>query len=223
MPCIETLRSSLTRRSSGLSDSSLKIVREGTHMLMCPSQLVPGTALVRIWRGSPCNSSAFGCGNWDSNKCCLYSVLPHSPPLNSGHCVPCKPSIWAATFVSSEGLPFFLGTHVYLADVSSSLPLQPGSMLLGSCVRTWLLPNFSSSVSATQNEGRHISSTCFALETLHLSLSWSELDVPSMQSATDVFFPYFWHCSWFGVFTVIPELGSTSDATETLGICVCSK
>lgn len=46
MPCIETLRSSLTQKNSSLSDSCLKIVREGTRMLMCPSQLVPGTALV---------------------------------------------------------------------------------------------------------------------------------------------------------------------------------
>ncbi|XP_077638997.1 cytochrome P450 4V2 isoform X2 [Lonchura striata] len=51
--CIKTLRSSLTRRSSGLNDSFLKILREGTHTLMCPSQLVPGTALVSAlhkWR-----------------------------------------------------------------------------------------------------------------------------------------------------------------------------
>lgn len=55
MCCTEILRSSLSQMNSGLSASSLKIAKEGTHMLMCPSLLAPGTALVRSWRESPHN------------------------------------------------------------------------------------------------------------------------------------------------------------------------
>lgn len=197
---------------------------------MCPSQLVPGTALVCVWRGSPCKVLLFECGTWDSNEDCLYSVLSHSPPLNLGtvcpasHTLPLeRPEFSQKSLINrfilillSCPICFFWGISFLPRDKCLSCwcffltSVWPGSMLLGSCVRTWVLPNFWFSVSATQNERRHMSCICFPLETVHLSLSGSELDVQSMQSATDVFFPYFWTCSSFGVFSVIPELVSTS-------------
>lgn len=125
MPCIETPRSSLTQRSSGLSDSSLKTLREGTHMLTCPSQLVPGTALVGSWRGSPCNvrglllvwwlwqqwvyeksKSWYAC--W-SRKPLIPPALPISPkfwllsPLQAW-CLSCHMLFLPNGFLSSQGL-----------------------------------------------------------------------------------------------------------------------
>ncbi|TFK15912.1 ras and Rab interactor 3 [Platysternon megacephalum] len=46
MCCTENRRFSQTQKNLGLSDSSLRILREGTHMHMCPSLLDPETVLV---------------------------------------------------------------------------------------------------------------------------------------------------------------------------------
>lgn len=139
MPCIETPRSSLTRRSSDLSDSSLKTLREGTHMLMCPSQLVPGTALVGSWRRRHCNVTALLLGWWLWQQrvyqqlkswcaCWSWCLLvmspaapnsPNSPPPNSGTVSPASLVLKLPCFVSSQGFPFFPG-----ANVVPELPLQ---------------------------------------------------------------------------------------------------
>lgn len=95
---------------------------------------------------------------------CLLVVSPLSIP----------PEFWAPSPLQAWCLswhicffpraPFFPEANVYHAGVSLSLPVQPGSMLMGSFIRTGLLPNFWSSVSARQSERRQMSCTCFALE-----------------------------------------------------------
>lgn len=144
MCCTEILRSSLSQMNSGLSASSLKIAKEGTHMLMCPSLLAPGTALVRSRRESPHNLPMLLLVWWrwqqwvyqklETQCACwwlprlLSAVSPVSLVLELQH-----------FFFFSQMFPFFPRPSAHQSGISSLLPVCHGSMWMGSCVRTKLL------------------------------------------------------------------------------------
>lgn len=162
-----------------------------------------------------CTSAAFGVVTVAAMRVSETGILMHLlvTTQTSECCLSCQAQ--AATFC-------FFPRPSAQPGVSFLLPVLHGSMWMGSCVRAGLLTVFWSVFCGTRwSERRRTSCIYFALEMCHLSIWSSQLGVPNMQSAKDVFFLVFWHCCCFGVFAVFPELLSSSGTTETLGICQC--
>lgn len=144
MCCTEILRSSLSQMNSNLSASSLKIVKEGTRMLMCPFLLAPGTALVRSWRWRPHNVPMLLVVWWPWYQW-VYKKLETWcdccwPPKVLSVVSPVSLVLELQQFFSLQRFPFFPRPSAYQSGLSPLLPVCHGSC----CVKTRLLPAFCS-------------------------------------------------------------------------------